>query len=52
MQEKPRSGCGLCARSFGPIVMESDCWKLVVNVNQNLLGKVLSHVESALGIRI
>ena len=39
MEEETRTVCGLCARSLGPIVMESDCWKLVVNVNQNLLGK-------------
>ena len=45
----------LCARSLGPIVMERDCWKLVVNVNQNLLGKCFltlsRHAESVGVIR-
>ncbi len=31
--------CSLCASELGPILAESDHWRLVLNRNQNLLGK-------------
>jgi diadenosine tetraphosphate (Ap4A) HIT family hydrolase len=31
--------CALCDRALAPILAESDCWRLVLNRNQNLLGK-------------
>ena len=39
MQEETTSQCVLCNPSLDPVVSTSECWKLVVNVNQNLLGK-------------
>ena len=39
MREETPAVCGLCAPSLGPIVIESAFWKLIVNLNQNLLGK-------------
>lgn len=50
MREETPAVCGLCAPSLGPIVMESTSWKLIVNLNQNLLGKCFltlnRHAES------
>ena len=41
--------CVLCKPELGPVVGESSCWRVVLNVNQNLLGKVMivcrRHVE-------
>ena len=31
--------CNLCDASLGPVIKESKYWKLVLNKNQNLLGK-------------
>lgn len=33
------TGCGLCSTSLGPVLTESDSWRLILNRNQNLLGK-------------
>jgi diadenosine tetraphosphate (Ap4A) HIT family hydrolase len=42
--------CALCDRALAPVLAESDYWRLVLNRNQNLLGKcflVLSrHLEA------
>ena len=35
----PAAGCGLCSTSLGPVLGESDSWRLILNRNQNLLGK-------------
>jgi diadenosine tetraphosphate (Ap4A) HIT family hydrolase len=32
-------GCTLCRPDLGPIIAESDHWRLVLNHNQNLVGK-------------
>ncbi len=44
------AGCGLCSRSLGPVVAESDSWRLILNRNQNLLGKCFlvsrRHIEA------
>ena len=31
--------CGLCRDDLGPVLRESEHWRLVLNRNQNLLGK-------------
>lgn len=31
--------CGLCDPNLAPVIAESDYWRLVLNKNQNLLGK-------------
>lgn len=31
--------CPLCSPELGPVVWESVCWRVVLNRNQNLLGK-------------
>jgi diadenosine tetraphosphate (Ap4A) HIT family hydrolase len=31
--------CSLCDRNLAPVLAESDCWRLVLNRNQNFLGK-------------
>jgi diadenosine tetraphosphate (Ap4A) HIT family hydrolase len=42
--------CGLCRHDLGPVLRESEHWRLVLNRNQNLLGKSLlalrRHCES------
>ena len=42
--------CRLCASDLGPVIAESAYWRLVLNRNQNLLGKcflvVRRHLES------
>lgn len=42
--------CRLCASNLGPVVAESAYWRLVLNRNQNLLGKCFlvlrRHLES------
>lgn len=42
--------CSLCEPNLGPILLESSYWKLVLNKNQNLLGKCFlslrRHLES------
>jgi diadenosine tetraphosphate (Ap4A) HIT family hydrolase len=42
--------CGLCRADLGPVLRESEHWRLVLNRNQNLLGKSLlalrRHCES------
>ena len=41
--------CALCDPALGPVVGESRHWRVVLNLNQNLLGKVMivcrRHVE-------
>lgn len=41
--------CTLCDPQLGPVVIEGDLWRVVLNRNQNLLGKCLiatrRHVE-------
>jgi diadenosine tetraphosphate (Ap4A) HIT family hydrolase len=31
--------CNLCDANLGPVIAESICWRLILNKNQNLLGK-------------
>ncbi len=33
--------CALCSQSLEPVIAESDYWRLVLNTNQNLLGKCM-----------
>ncbi len=38
-EEAMMDQCNLCDANLGPIIAESTCWRLVLNKNQNLLGK-------------
>jgi len=46
--------CPLCSPSLAPIILESKYWRLVLNRNQNLLGKcflvLTRHVEALLDL--
>lgn len=46
------TACSLCAADLGPLLADSEHWRLVLNWNQDLLGKCFlaskRHVESAM----
>lgn len=46
-----RMPCGLCSPGLGPVLDESEFWRLILNRNQNLLGKCFlvtrRHLEAA-----
>jgi diadenosine tetraphosphate (Ap4A) HIT family hydrolase len=45
-----RAPCDLCSPGLGPLLVESPLWRLILNRNQNLLGKCFAvtrrHVEN------